>query len=155
MSAVIRLIGCVEKKAATSRPARELYTSPLFQGRRAFAETFRHRTRFGGRGEDTIRAAPWFILSAYWGIVHPDRTIMPYKRSVRDLSEHDLSRMQHIIVQQALTLPPATIELHAGKSYLKLLDLLDPAEFTVELWPGAGKPIGLQLQWYKQQAVGG
>jgi hypothetical protein len=54
--ASILLIGCVKKKADTARPARELYTSPLFTRRRAYAEA---------------AGVPWFILSSQWGLVAP------------------------------------------------------------------------------------
>jgi hypothetical protein len=36
----VLLIGCVKGKAPSARPARELYISPLFARRRAYAETW-------------------------------------------------------------------------------------------------------------------
>jgi hypothetical protein len=64
------LIGCVKTKAPEPRPARELYTSPLFLARREYAES---------------TGLPWFIVSARYGLVTPDAIIEPYDATLAGL----------------------------------------------------------------------
>jgi hypothetical protein len=54
VGADVVLVGCVKTKLPHAAPARDLYTSSLFRGRRRYAE-------------QTQR--PWFILSARWGLL--------------------------------------------------------------------------------------
>jgi hypothetical protein len=57
------LVGCVKEKLLGRHPARELYTSALFAGRRRRAES---------------TGCPWFVLSAKHGLVGPDEPIETY-----------------------------------------------------------------------------
>ena len=61
----ILLVGCVKGKLewASRVAARKLYASPLWRSRRAYAEQ-------AGR--------PWFILSAKYGLLHPEERIAWY-----------------------------------------------------------------------------
>src|SRR5215467_907471 len=59
------LVSCSGAKLAHAAPARDLYTSQLFQLARRYAEQSGH---------------PWVILSALWGVVEPERVIEPYDR---------------------------------------------------------------------------
>jgi hypothetical protein len=60
VGADVVLVGCVKTKLAHAAPARDLYTSTLFRGRRRYAE-------------QTQR--PWFILSARWGLLAPQEAV--------------------------------------------------------------------------------
>jgi cytoplasmic iron level regulating protein YaaA (DUF328/UPF0246 family) len=66
----IALVSCVKQKQSRPAPARELYTSDLFCKMRAFAE--RH-------------ADHWYILSARYGLVHPDSVIAPYEQTLKGM----------------------------------------------------------------------
>lgn len=68
--AEVVLVGCVKLKAAFALPAEDLYVSPLFKRRRAFAE----------------RAQRWFILSALHGLVRPEQVLEPYDMALADQS---------------------------------------------------------------------
>ena len=57
------ILGCVATKRDEPAPARNLYISPLWERRRAYAEA---------------SGARWFIFSALYGMVEPDRVIEPY-----------------------------------------------------------------------------
>ncbi len=59
----VLLIGCVKTKRDRPAAARELFASPLFARRLAYAEAV-------GR--------PWFILSAKHALVEPDELLAPY-----------------------------------------------------------------------------
>ena len=65
VTADVLLVGCVKSKRSQPAAAKDLYTSTLFQGRRAHAEAT-------GR--------PWYLLSSEYGVVDPDTVIEPYDR---------------------------------------------------------------------------
>lgn len=57
------LVGCVKTKARRPLPAGDLYRSPLFERRRAYAEA---------------SGASWYLLSSKWGLIEPDTVVAPY-----------------------------------------------------------------------------
>lgn len=59
----IIVVGCGKAKAAEARPARELYTSTLFQLARRYAEA---------------SGKPWVIASAAHGVIEPEVVLRPY-----------------------------------------------------------------------------
>lgn len=61
------LIGCVKSKLGVPAPAEELYVSPLFRKRRAYAES---------------AGTPWFVLSAEHGLLAPSDVVAPYDRAL-------------------------------------------------------------------------
>ena len=97
----------MKSKGTWSAPARDLYTSPLFAGRRRWVE------RTCGR---------WFILSAKYGLLTPDWLIAPYDETLtkmllekrREWSKDVLSALQSYLG----ALGVYTFELHAGRAYL-------------------------------------
>lgn len=126
----IGLVGCAAAKLQRPAPARELYTSQLFKKASAYVEANSDR---------------WYILSAKYGLVHPDEVICPYnmklgskegpfvwdwaKDVVRNL-EKEL-RFDHDVELLVL----------AGEQYRTLLHLTDiPARVPME-----GMGIGQQL----------
>lgn len=103
----IGLVGCVKSKGTQPAPAQDLYTSPLFAGRRRWVE------RTCGR---------WFILSAKCGLLTPDRLVAPYDETLtkmpfkkrREWSNKVLSALQSDLGDLGVH----TFELHAGRAYL-------------------------------------
>ena len=135
------LIGCVKTKAPEPRPARELYTSPLFLARREYAES---------------TGLPWFIVSARYGLVAPDAIIEPYDATLAGLDRLGRQTWAHGVrelLEQEL--PPErtgthVLELHLGAQYRRPLErqlwryqLETPLIHT----PG----IMSQVNWYKNQ----
>jgi hypothetical protein len=129
----------VAQKLDHIAPARDLYTSPLFRARRAYAE----------------RVAPrrWGILSAAWGFVHPDDRTPPYNRRLSDLPKTErwawAMRAASLIVSYGFG-PPSRlqVEIHAGQEYrVDLVPELRRRGVEV-LEPLAGLGIGEQLHWY-------
>jgi hypothetical protein len=59
----IGLVGCVKGKRTAPAPARDLYTSALFRGRRRWVEA---------------RCDRWYVLSALHGLVAPEQVLAPY-----------------------------------------------------------------------------
>ena len=138
----IGLVGCVKDKAQVARPARDLYVSPLFRGRRAYVERTCDR---------------WFILSALHGLVDPSQLLEPYDKTLaetpstlrREWSRRVLAALEHASGE----LGSHTFEIHAGAAYrgYGLVDGLRARRAVVEI-PTAGLSIGHQLAFYARGA---
>lgn len=63
------LLGCVKTKGPSAAPARDLYTSDLFDKRRRYAEA---------------SGLPWYVLSALHGLVLPHQVLEPYDMALKD-----------------------------------------------------------------------
>ena len=138
----IGLVGCVKKKANQPRPARDLYISTLFSGRRNHVERF---------------CDEWWILSAEHGLVHPDEVLAPYdetlKRAGRDARRQWSAQVLSAIDQRVVPLAGEVFEIHAGAEYrdFGLVEGLGVRNCPVEV-PTEGMRIGEQLRFYKQVA---
>ena len=138
------LVGCVKSKRDHASLARDIYTSSLWQGRRAYAEA---------------HGCPWYILSAKHGLLAPDTWIEPYDLALDSLSaakrrEWSLGVLNDLAAQIE-TLDGKVIEIHAGKLY---------AEFGLEkglrdVGAVVRRPLehvvgtGCQIAWYREQAA--
>jgi hypothetical protein len=136
---LIGLVGCVKTKLPHSAPARDLYVSPLFAGRRAAVEG---------------RAARWFVLSSEYGLVEPDQVIEPYDLLLSSLPIH-LRRKWSRNVIEALRrelgdLKRFDFEIHAGEAYFGygLVAGLQAAGAGVSI-PTSGLSQGRQLHYYQ------
>lgn len=134
----IGLVGCVKSKLAVPAPAAELYTSPLFKGRRATVEASCDR---------------WFILSAAHGLVPPDRVLEPYDVTLTTMGRAERRRWARQVLGQldetVGELAGRTFEIHAGAAYTDhgLVEGLRAAGATIDR-PVAGLTMGQQLAWY-------
>ena len=99
----IGLVGCVKSKQSRAAPAKDLYVSPLFRGRRKWVERSCSR---------------WLILSALHGLVEPDAMLEPYDMTLVTASSdqrHQWARqVLDSLVLQFGDLPGLTFEIHAG-----------------------------------------
>lgn len=135
----IGLVGCVKGKRSRPAPARELYMSALFLGRRAFVEATCER---------------WFILSAKHGLVDPDDVLEPYDQTLKDASEaHRRQWSARVLNQLERSLPDlhgVIFEAHAGAAYLDhgLAAALEARGAVIER-PTARLSFGRQLAFYK------
>jgi hypothetical protein len=134
----IGLVGCVKSKAAIAAPARDLYVSPLFRGRRTYVE----RT-----------CDQWFVLSALHGLVAPDQVLAPYDLTLADASVEERRRWSVGVLEQLTaamgTLGSHDYEVHAGASYREfgLVDGLLRSGAAVRI-PAEGLSQGEQLAFY-------
>jgi len=128
------VLGCVKTKRGSRLPARELYASPLWNKRRAFAEQ-------SGR--------PWLILSAKHGLLEPGTKVDPYDVTIPGLSKAARRELVELVRRQSSSLlrPDAVLEVHAGAPYVSVLR---DAGLRTE-HPMRGKQIGQQLAWYKRR----
>jgi len=137
----IGLVGCVKRKLLQAAPARDLYTSDLFLGRRAFVER---------------SCNSWYILSALHGLVEPSRVLEPYDRSLKDVSAAERRAWSTMVVgdlKRTLgNLAGMTFEIHAGTEYREfgLHQGLEREGARVEI-PAKGLRMGEQLSFYVGQ----
>lgn len=136
----IALVGCVKTKLDVPAPAKDLYISPLFRGRRAHVE------RTCGR---------WFVLSALHGMLGPDEVIAPYDHTLQRVSARGRRAWTGEVLaqldQRLETIVGRVIEIHAGAAYAGhgLIEGLEARGATVD-WPVAGLALGEQLAFYGQ-----
>ena len=136
----VGLVGCVKSKQSQAAPARELYTSPLFRGRRAWVERTCDR---------------WFILSAKHGLVEPDLILAPYDETLTKLPRAARrawsARVAQALEQTLGGVSGVVMELHAGSTYLDhgLVAGLKERGAMLER-PVQGLSFGQQLAFYKQ-----
>jgi hypothetical protein len=138
----IGLVGCVKSKLDHAAPAAALYTSPLFTGARHAVEE---------------SCDCWFVLSALYGLVPPDRVLEPYEKT---LSKASLSErrswaaraLQELTAEFGTSMGGLTFEIHAGSAYegFGLSDGLRQLGAKVER-PLSGLGLGKRLRWYKQR----
>lgn len=134
----ITLIACVKGKAPHPCAAREMYQSTWFKKAKAYAEGFYPQR--------------WYILSAQYGLLHPDTPIEPYELTLNAMSAKDRSQWSLKVKGQITeTIPPCKLVFLAGKRYREHLCLWLPIQgYEVEV-PMQGLAIGFQQQWLGQQ----
>jgi hypothetical protein len=134
----IGLVGCVKQKLPVAAPARDLYVSPLFRGRRRYVET---------------TCDDWFILSAKHGLVDKHHVLDPYDVTLKTASTGQRRRWSREVLDGLRSrlgdLVQHTFEVHAGSEYRDygLHAGLVAAGATVEI-PTAGLGMGSQLAFY-------
>lgn len=136
----IALVSCVKSKRSTATRAADLYTSPLFRGLREYAE----------RVSDE-----WYILSAEHGLVHPDRVLAPYERTLNSMRKAERQAWAENVRSRLLeVLPPgADVVILAGARYREgLIPFLELKGFPVSV-PLEGLSFGRQLQWLAAQGI--
>jgi len=128
------LVSCVGQKANSARPARDLYLSDWFVKARRYVEQ---------------ASSPWFILSAEFGLVHPEKVVPPYEKSLNHMGVAERRAWaQRVIGQLERDLPPSDeIVVLAGQRYREfLMDFLRAKAQQVHV-PLEGLRIGEQLSW--------
>jgi hypothetical protein len=68
----VALVGCGRDKTAHAARARDLYTGHLFRSAHRYVEA--------AQAAGVLDA--WFVLSARYGLVHPDRVVGPYEATM-------------------------------------------------------------------------
>ena len=151
------LVGCVSGKLAGAAQAQDLYTTPLFLRRRAYAEAAVEEL-----------GTCWLVLSAKHGLIPPNQVVHPYDEQLVRARVSDFS----VKVRTSLMwwidelepaderLGPLVLEVHAGVHYVdgveRAVRWLNSfgdmhTRITVEA-PLKGLAIGRQFQWYDRRA---
>lgn len=131
------LLSCVSMKADKAARAKDLYVSPWFHKARHYVES---------------RNASWFILSAEYGLVHPERIIKPYEMTLNAMGAAERRVWARNVISQMRTELPdaAQVVLFAGQRYREFL-----MDYLRERYPQVVAPlshmgIGVQLRWFDQ-----
>lgn len=132
------LLGCVSLKRSERAPAKDLYCSPLWRRRRAYAES-------SGR--------PWLILSALHGLVDPDELLDPYDLSLTHLSAAERrawgERVVDALAKRLDVLTDTIFEVHAGGHYrTPIAAPLKRRGARIEAPLAHISGVGRQLAWY-------
>lgn len=130
----IGLVACVKSKRGVASPASQLYISPLFQKSKRWAE--RHCDR-------------WFVLSAKYGLVHPDEVIEPYEQTLDGTTQAVRRTWAQQVFQSMASLglprPGTTFVWLAGQAYEGELGKL-LAAYRQE-HPLKGLKLGPRMSW--------
>lgn len=133
----IALVSCVKSKQSVPARALDLYTSPLFRALRGYAEH---------------QADEWFILSAQYGLVHPDQKIAPYEKTLNTMRKNERAVWAEKVMDELTKKLPRKAEIIflAGVRYREdLVPLLRDRGYTVSV-PLGGLSFGRQLQRLKE-----
>lgn len=129
----VALVACSSKKQSSPMPAGDLYCSPWFGLARQLV---------------IARGAPWFILSAKYGLLSPDRVIAPYDRSLVSLTIEQRLIWSRSVLDQVRDLHPEPTRfiILAGRLYRDgWMNYLSPPHDVCV--PMRGFSIGEQLQY--------
>ncbi|HET6311145.1 MAG TPA: hypothetical protein VFH00_09110 [Candidatus Nitrosotalea sp.] len=135
----IGLVGCVKSKLDKPISARDLYTSPLFRGRRKYVERTCDR---------------WFVLSAKHGLVDPDTVLEPYDQTLKNSGRAERRRwgaeVLYALKLELGAFSSTVFEIHAGDDYraFGLVDGIRELGGQVTL-PTEGLSLGQQLEFYR------
>ena len=136
------LIGCVKSKQNCMRVAKDLYNSPLWRYRRAYAEQ---------------SGSSWYILSAEHGLLAPETEIEPYDVTLSELSASKRRAWSQCVLDELSkkfsSLEESVIEIHAGKNYVDygLAQGLSDAGAIVQRPLARIIGIGRQCRWYRSR----
>lgn len=134
------LVGCVSRKEASARPAKDLYRTELFRRRRAYAEASGHL---------------WLIISALHGVIDPEAVIEPYDVRLADLSALERGALGERIAAELEdrfgALRGCLFEVHAGDEYFAMLATALRPHGAMLRRPLRGLRIGEQLAWYGER----
>lgn len=134
----IALVSCVKKKQCTPMPARYLYCSDWFRKASAYAMCI---------------ADEWYILSAKYGLVEPDRVIAPYDVTLNRMSAAERREWARQVLSDLKKLlePGDHAAILAGEKYREnLIKPIQDMDCNVEI-PMQGLGFGRQKGWLKQR----
>ncbi len=136
------LVSCVKTKRAMPAEAMDLYTSNWFQKARACVEK---------------TGCPWRILSAQYGLVHPEEEIGPYEKTLNTMRVEE----RRVWADRVLAgLGPCLdgvdmVVLLAGRRYREFLEPALRKQGLAVCVPMSGLRHGEQLAWLADCLRGG
>jgi len=133
------LVSCVSQKRERECAARDLYVSDWFCKARQYAEASR---------------CSWFILSAEYGLVPPNRVIVPYELTLNTMRVADRRAWAEWVARQLAEAAPdlSHVVFLAGERYREFLARhLADRGIAISV-PMEGLRIGEQLSWLRDHS---
>jgi len=140
----IVLVGCCAEKLDRVAPARQLYRSQLFRKASTWAQA---------------QGAPWFVLSAAYGLIKPDDQLAPYDKTHANMTPAERSAWAGVVHDQISGLcnfwdvEQLEIVMLAGEKYAGWIPLVEAWGCKV-VQPMKGMQVGQRLQWLTAQLAG-
>lgn len=131
----IVLVSCVSVKKDGIHKAKDLYDSAWFKKGRRVVEQI---------------GTPWFIISAKYHLLDPEREIEKYDLTLKTMKKPEREEWARIVLSQLLPLlePGDEIIFLAGDAYREfLMEPLTKAGIKFKI-PMQGLGIGRQLEWF-------
>jgi len=138
MSKTIALVSCVRKKNSSPIPAKELYCSDWFIKASAYAQK---------------NADEWYILSAKYGLVSPNKVIPPYNETLNKMPVEQRRKWAKNIISdlQGVLSSGDRVIILAGDRYREnIISPIKQMGCRVDV-PMEGLRIGEQLGWLKSK----
>lgn len=137
----ITLVSCVSKKRTIPLPAQDLYLSDWFLKASTYAK------KVGDK---------WFILSAKYGLLAPDKVIEPYNVTLKTMPVHSRRSWAGRVIQDLKPILSSgdMVIFLAGDAYRE--NLITPIQIIgcqISI-PMQGLRIGEQMQWLNHQLRG-
>ncbi|MCY4543589.1 MAG: hypothetical protein OXB95_14540, partial [Rhodobacteraceae bacterium] len=128
------LVSCVKTKRQTLAPAKDLYVSTWFRKARACVEK---------------TGSPWRILSAEYGLLHPDEEVLPYERTLNAMGVRERRAWAEDVLAHIETCLDGvdTVVFLAGLRYREFLEPALRNRGLAVIVPMKGLSQGQQLQW--------
>lgn len=135
------LVSCVKTKRNTRAPAKDLYVSPWFRKARAFVEN---------------TGSPWRILSAEYGLLHPDEEVRPYERTLNAMGIKERRAWAVGVLAHIETCldDVDTVVFLAGQRYREFLEPALRCRSLAVSVPMIGLSQGRQMQWFNARLHG-
>jgi len=133
----IALVSCVKRKLPHAAQARDLYTSAFFRKARDLVEA---------------SGAPWFVLSAKYGLIRPDQVIEPYDFTLNTAGTAERRAWATSVLAELLSAigNRKRVVFLAGERYREfLIEPLRQRGFTIEV-PMDHLTRGEQLAWLSE-----
>lgn len=140
----VALVACASRKrlpeGAWQAPAKDLYNSHLFRAARRYAERV---------------ADEWYILSALYDLVRPDRMLPDYNRKLSEMPKAMRDHWAEIVASQIQAVVPrySTLIFLAGREYREGVIHRLTGRYIIEV-PMEGLGIGEQVSWLNKQNSG-
>lgn len=128
------LVSCVKTKRPTRAPAKDLYVSAWFRKARACVES---------------TGCPWGILSAEYGLLHPDEEIRPYEKTLKAMPVAERRAWANEVLESMdpFLVGIDTVVFFAGERYRKFLEPGVRERGVAVSAPMLGLSQGQQLAW--------
>ncbi|NTW88052.1 MAG: hypothetical protein HGB26_02775 [Desulfobulbaceae bacterium] len=134
----IVLISCVGLKKSHECKAKDLYDSTWF--------------RYAWQYAQSLNPDKIFILSAKYGLINPEKKIIPYEETLNSKSTRDIRSWAASVLgslQEAVDVTEDTFIILAGEKYRRYLI----GHLSNHVVPMQGLGIGMQLKWLKERCV--